>query len=164
MLNRHQFAEVEAHERNRKRKGGLVAGVALAGLLVTAGTAQAVSADEVVKTDNPATNLVEAQATPTAEAQATQAQAGTQTGEMVAPVESTGLDQVVVEANQAGVIVEETPIQTVDSLDQANADLANQEATVDQATDTQKQADATLEQHYKCRDSRSNQPTNRGWS
>lgn len=128
----------------RKSKAyGLVCGIALAGAVMMANTQ--VSADEttattpiVTVTENPATNLVEAQSASSVENTQTAANAGQQTGELVSPVTSTELDTAVSEAQAAGVAVttEETAT-THDSLASAEADLSKQTAEV--VTTTEKQ-------------------------
>lgn len=128
----------------RKSKAyGLVCGIALAGAVMMANTQ--VSADEttattptVTVTENPATNLVEAQSASSVENTQTAANAGQQTGELVSPVTSTELDTAVSEAQAAGVAVttEETAT-THNSLASAEADLSKQTAEV--VTTTEKQ-------------------------
>ncbi|GAB6711118.1 hypothetical protein BOVMAS05_11500 [Streptococcus uberis] len=115
---------------------GVVAGVGFVGANA--------SADEVTATtDNTATNLVTTQPVATPENTVIAGQAGTETGTITTPVESTGLNQAVAEAEQAGVQVDETPVATVDSIEEADKVLANQEAKVDEAKNTQEEVDAT---------------------
>ncbi|HEM3522874.1 LPXTG cell wall anchor domain-containing protein [Streptococcus suis] len=138
-------------------KLGVVAATALA-IGLSGATA---SADEVttvsttpaveVVNPNPATNLETVQEAPTAEAVVTEAEAGTQTGELVSPVTSPELDAAVTSAQEAGVSItaETTPVAH-ESLDAAQADLANQTAEVIAAEEKQventteiKEAEAT---------------------
>lgn len=138
-------------------KLGVVAATALAiglsGATASADEVTTVSTTPVVEVvnPNPATNLETVQETPTAEAVATEAQAGTQTGELVSPVTSPELDAAVTSAQEAGVsITEETTPVAHESLDAAQADLANQTAEVIAAEEKQventteiKEAEAT---------------------
>ncbi|MFH6701173.1 LPXTG cell wall anchor domain-containing protein [Streptococcus suis] len=138
-------------------KLGVVAATALAiglsGATASADEVTTVSTTPVVEVvnPNPATNLETVQEVPTAEAVATEAQAGTQTGELVSPVTSPELDAAVTSAQEAGVsITEETTPVAHESLDAAQADLANQTAEVIAAEEKQventteiKEAEAT---------------------
>lgn len=128
----------------RKSKAyGLVCGIALAGAVMMANTQ--VSADEttattptVTVTENPATNLVEAQSASSVENTQTAANAGQQTGELVSPVTSTELDTAVSEAQTAGVAVTtEEKATTHDNLASAEADLSKQTAEVEATTEKQ---------------------------
>ncbi|MCC9712738.1 hypothetical protein HK241_02540, partial [Streptococcus agalactiae] len=102
------------------------------------------SADEVTATtDNAATNLVTAQPVATPENTNAAANAGTETGEIVTPVESTGLNEAVDAAENAGVIVEETPIETVETIEEADTSLQKQEDKVEEATETAKEISKT---------------------
>ncbi|HFU4482372.1 TPA: SspB-related isopeptide-forming adhesin [Streptococcus suis] len=138
-------------------KLGVVAATALAiglsGATASADEVTTVSTTPVVEVvnPNPATNLETVQEAPTAEAVATEAEAGTQTGELVSPVTSPELDAAVTSAQEAGVsITEETTPVAHESLDAAQADLANQTAEVIAAEEKQventteiKEAEAT---------------------
>ncbi|MGQ7567380.1 SspB-related isopeptide-forming adhesin [Streptococcus suis] len=138
-------------------KLGVVAATALAiglsGATASADEVTTVSTTPVVEVvnPNPATNLETVQEAPTAEAVATEAQAGTQTGELLSPVTSPELDAAVTSAQEAGVsITEETTPVAHESLDAAQADLANQTAEVIAAEEKQventteiKEAEAT---------------------
>ena len=103
----------KGHGFFRKSKAyGLVCGIALAGAMAFGGTSQ-VSADEVsvptatepvavVTTNNPATNLVEAQPeVPQANVDMV-GQAGTQTGALVSEVTSQELNSAVETAKEIG--------------------------------------------------------------
>lgn len=130
------------------KKTKLIAGTAL-GVVAGAGFVSGnASADEVTQpvSDSPATNLVAAQPEATVENTVAAATAGVETGTITTPVESTGLDQAVVEAQNAGVVVEEAPVETVTSIEQADTSLANQEAKVDEAKATQEEVTATQAQ------------------
>lgn len=135
----------KGHGFFRKSKAyGLVCGIALAGAMAFGGTSQ-VSADEVsvptatepvavVTTNNPATNLVEAQPeVPQANVDMV-GQAGTQTGALVSEVTSQELNSAVETAKEAGVEVSNGAEVTHDSLEKANADLASQTKSVEEAT------------------------------
>ncbi|HEM6511305.1 SspB-related isopeptide-forming adhesin [Streptococcus suis] len=118
-------------------KLGVVAATALAvglsGATASADEVTTVSTTPVVEVvnPNPATNLETVQEAPTAEAVATESQAGTQTGELVSPVTSPELDAAVTSATESGVsITEESTPVAHESLDAAQADLANQTAEV----------------------------------
>ncbi|MGU8030064.1 SspB-related isopeptide-forming adhesin [Streptococcus suis] len=138
-------------------KLGVVAATALAiglsGVTASADEVTTVSTTPVVEVvnPNPATNLETVQEAPTAEAVATEAQAGTQSGELVSPVTSPELDAAVTSAQEAGVsVTEETTPVAHESLDAAQADLANQTAEVIAAEEKQventteiKEAEAT---------------------
>ncbi|HEM3467390.1 TPA: LPXTG cell wall anchor domain-containing protein [Streptococcus suis] len=132
-------AETQARQRLVTTKAyGLVSTIALAGALTVAG-ANTVSADEVttlvatetvVTTDNPATNLVEVQPATPVENTDLQAQANTNTGAIVTPVEAPALDRAVAEAEANGVVVTKGETVVHDSLESAQNDTANQEAAV----------------------------------
>lgn len=138
-------------------KLGVVAATALAiglsGATASADEVTTVSTTPVVEVvnPNPATNLETVQEAPTAEAVATETQAGTQSGELVSPVTSPELDAAVTSAQEAGVsVTEETTPVAHESLDAAQADLANQTAEVIAAEEKQventteiKEAEAT---------------------
>ncbi|HFI0666720.1 TPA: GbpC/Spa domain-containing protein [Streptococcus suis] len=135
-------AETQARQRLVTTKAyGLVSTIALAGALTVAG-ANTVSADEVttlvatetvVTTDNPATNLVEVQPATPVENTDLQAQANTNTGAIVTPVETPALDRAVAEAEANGVVVTKGETVVHDSLEAALIDTANQEAAVKNA-------------------------------
>ncbi|MDQ8819870.1 GbpC/Spa domain-containing protein [Streptococcus ruminantium] len=135
-------AETQARQRMVTTKAyGLVSTIALAGALTVAGT-NTVSADEVttsvatetvVTTDNLATNLVEVQPATPVENTDLQAQANTNTGAIVTPVEAPALDQAVAEAEANGVVVTKGETVVHDSLESAQNDTANQEAAVKNA-------------------------------
>ncbi|WP_105142963.1 SspB-related isopeptide-forming adhesin [Streptococcus suis] len=135
-------AETQARQRLVTTKAyGLVSTIALAGALTVAG-ANTVSADEVttlvatetvVTTDNPATNLVEVQPATPVENTDLQAQANTNTGAIVTPVETPALDRAVAEAEASGVVVTKGETVVHDSLETAQNDTANQEAAVKNA-------------------------------
>ncbi|WP_340081010.1 SspB-related isopeptide-forming adhesin [Streptococcus agalactiae] len=115
---------------------GVVAGVGFVGANA--------SADEVTATtDNTATNLVTTQPVATPENTNAAANAGTETGEIVTPVESTGLNEAVNAAENAGVVVEETPIETVETIEEADTSLQKQEDKVEEATETAKEISKT---------------------
>ncbi|HFI2691416.1 TPA: SspB-related isopeptide-forming adhesin [Streptococcus suis] len=138
-------------------KIGVVAATSLAiglsGATASADEVSTVSTTPVVEVvnPNPATNLETVQEAPTAEAVATETQAGAQMGELVSPVTSTELDAAVTSAQEAGVsITEETIPVAHESLDAAQADLASQTAEVIAAEEKQventteiKEAEAT---------------------
>lgn len=135
-------AETQARQRLVNTKAyGLVSTIALAGALTVAG-ANTVSADEVttsvatetvVTTDNPATNLVEVQPATPVENTDLQAQANTNTGAIVTPVETPALDRAVAEAEASGVVVTKGETVVHESLEAAQNDTANQEAAVKNA-------------------------------
>ncbi|MEY8463409.1 putative cross-wall-targeting lipoprotein signal domain-containing proteiin, partial [Streptococcus merionis] len=137
----------QGHGFFRKSKAyGLVSGIALGAMLVTGAQ---VSADEntttvettptVVVTDNPATNLVEAQpATPEANLEMN-ANAGKQEGNLVANVDSTARDQAVASAEKAGVEVTKGEAVVHQELAAAEADLAKQTEAV-KAAEAEKRA------------------------
>ncbi|MDE3734089.1 LPXTG cell wall anchor domain-containing protein [Streptococcus suis] len=124
-------------------KLGVVAATALA-IGLSGATA---SADEVtvettpvveVVNPNPATNLETSQGAPSSEAVKTEAEAGTKVGELTNPVTSTELDAAVASAKEAGVtITEESKTVEHESLDNAQADLANQTQNVVAAEEKQ---------------------------
>ncbi|TQB91657.1 hypothetical protein DAD66_05565 [Streptococcus agalactiae] len=127
-----------------KTKKKIIAGATL-GVVTGVGFVGAnASADEVTATtDNAATNLVTAQPVATPENTNAAANAGTETGEIVTPVESTGLNEAVDAAENAGVIVEETPIETVETIEEADTSLQKQEDKVEEATETAKEISKT---------------------
>lgn len=149
-------SQTKGHGFFRKSKAyGLVCGISLAGALAFGSTSQA-SADEVattpvepvssvVTTNNPATNLVEAQA------EAPQAnidmanQAGTQTGALVSEVTSQELNTAVEDAKNAGVEVSQGAEVTHDSLEKANTDLASQTKSVEEAAAKKEANTAAIE-------------------
>lgn len=144
-----QSSTVQAKEHNRVKKGvGLVAGALLASTFVLSNSVVVV-ADEnggatavEVRNDSSATNLVPVQPTPSAENTQAAASAGTQTGEMVTPVENTSLDNAVTEAKDTGVTIEETNKVTTNSFKEAETNLNEQESRVKDATATQKELDS----------------------
>lgn len=134
-------AETQARQRMVNTKTyGLVATIALAGAFTVVGTGT-VSADEntaatpvvtetVAATDNLATNLVEAQPATPVENTNLQAQANTNTGDIVTSIETPALDLAVQEAEASGVIVTEGETVIHDSLEAAHQDAATQEVAV----------------------------------
>uniref|UniRef100_UPI003F694C67 SspB-related isopeptide-forming adhesin n=1 Tax=Streptococcus pluranimalium TaxID=82348 RepID=UPI003F694C67 len=123
-----------------KTKKKIIAGATL-GVFAGVGFVGAnASADEVTATtDNTATNLVTTQPVATPENTNAAANAGTETGEIVTPVKSTGLNEAVNAAENAGVVVEETPIETVETIEEADTSLQKQEDKVEEATETAKE-------------------------
>lgn len=126
---------------------GLVSAVAIAGAVAVVGTAQ-VSADEtdvatepvtevvaepVVNTDNPATNYQTAQPVTPQENLDYQAQAETNTGALVTPVETPTLDNAVEQAQNAGVEVTQGGTVVHDTLEEAQADEQAQVQAIEQA-------------------------------
>lgn len=119
----------------RKSKAyGLVCGITLFGALVIGST---VSADEVVTTvetkpvvvvnPNPATNLTAVQEAPSNESVVIEEKSGTSTGEIINPVISKELDNVVETARDAGVIVTQVVNPVVhENIESAQADLSSQ--------------------------------------
>lgn len=150
-------SQTKGHGFFRKSKAyGLVCGISLAGALAFGSTSQ-VSADEVatttpvepvssvVTTNNPATNLVEAQAeAPQANVDMAN-QAGTQTGALVSEVPSQELNTAVEGAKAVGVEVTTGAEVTHDSLEKANADLANQVKSVEEASAKKEANTAAIE-------------------
>lgn len=135
----------KGHGYFRKSKAyGLVCGIALAGAMAFGGTSQ-VSADEVsvptvtepvavVTTNNPATNLVEAQPEAPQANVDMAGQAGTQTGVLVSEVTSQELNSAIETAQNAGLEFSQGAEVAHDSLEKANADLASQTKAVEEAT------------------------------
>lgn len=121
--------------------------VGLGSTAVSANETTTVTPSEVTAaaTDNPATNLEAAQPAASSENTEAGAQAGTNTGAMVTPVETPALDQAVAEANQAGVTVTESPSVTHDSLSAAEKDAASQVVAVEKATDEKKSNTVAIE-------------------
>lgn len=140
----------KGHGYLRKSKAyGLVSGIALAGALLAT---TAVSADETtemvntqpditISSDSNATNLSAPQADNSEAHDDLASQAGSQSGDMTNSVTSDTLNQSVSAAQKAGVDVTTGDTVTHDSLADAQADLNNQQAAVDQATETQKAVD-----------------------
>lgn len=107
---------------------GVVATISVAGQNVFADEATTVSGvDTSTATGNPATNLPEAQASPSNEAIESQAQAGQTTGSVPVKVPTTDVDQAVENAKNAGVKVEKD--ETVDKGTVKTAEEANQKET-----------------------------------
>lgn len=127
--------------------------LAVVGTAVTMlGTTNGVLADEnqeVVTTENPATNLVEAQPTYTDGALEGITNTGVQTGEIVTPIEESSFDQAVEAAVQAGIIVDEQPVVTHDSYTESLADLAAQEEFVESVTENLIDEQSKLETEVK---------------
>lgn len=143
----------KGHGYLRKSKAhGLVSGIALASAGAALLATTAVSADETTATfdtqpdisvvsDSNATNLSAPQADNSEAHDDLVTQAGSQSGDMTNSVTSDTLNQAVTEAEQAGVAVSTGDTVTHESLADAQADLNNQQAAVDQATETQKAVD-----------------------
>ncbi|MGT2749297.1 antigen I/II family LPXTG-anchored adhesin [Streptococcus orisasini] len=97
-----------------------------------------VETEAIQRTENPATNLPEAQGPATQAAEQNQAQAGQAEGEIQVDVPATELEQAVKEASQAGVTVEQdddVDKGTVQTSDEAAAKQA--EITADYAKQTE---------------------------
>ncbi len=145
-----QKKHLQGHGYFRKSKAyGLISGLALGAVAVTT---TAVSADETTATidtqpdvtvvsESNATNLSDPQADNSEAHDTLTTQAGSQSGDMTNSVTSDTLNQAVTEAEQAGVAVSRGDTVTHASLADAQADLNNQQAAVDQATETQKAGD-----------------------
>lgn len=145
-----QKKHLQGHGYFRKSKAyGLISGLALGAVAVTT---TAVSADETtemvntqpditITSESNATNLSAPQADNSEAHDDLATQAGSQSGDMTNSVTSDTLNQAVTEAEQAGVDVTTGDTVTHDSLADAQADLNNQQAAVDQATETQKAVD-----------------------
>ena len=143
-------SNLKGHGYLRKSKAyGLISGLALGAVAVTT---TAVSADETtemvntqpditITSESNATNLSAPQADNSEAHDDLATQAGSQSGDMTNSVTSDTLNQAVTEAEQAGVDVTTGDTVTHDSLADAQADLNNQQAAVDQATETQKAVD-----------------------
>lgn len=121
--------------------------VGLGSTAVSANERTTVTPSEVTAaaTDNPATNLEAVQPPASSENTEAGAQAGTNTGAMVTPVETPALDQAVAEANQAGVTVTESAPVTHDSLSAAEKDAASQVVAVEKATDEKESNTVAIE-------------------
>ncbi|MCC9795091.1 LPXTG cell wall anchor domain-containing protein [Streptococcus agalactiae] len=142
-----QKKHLQGHGYFRKSKAyGLISGLALGAVAVTT---TAVSADETtemvntqpditITSESNATNLSAPQADNSEAHDDLATQAGSQSGDMTNSVTSDTLNQAVTEAEQAGVAVSTGDTVTHESLADAQADLNNQQAAVDQATETQK--------------------------
>lgn len=145
-----QKKHLQGHGYFRKSKAyGLISGLALGAVAVTT---TAVSADETTATidtqpdisvvsDSNATNLSAPQADNSEAHDTLTTQAGSQSGDMTNSVTSDTLNQSVSAAQKAGVDVTTGDTVTHDSLADAQADLNNQQAAVDQATETQTAVD-----------------------
>lgn len=140
MLETKQIGSIRKSKRY-KTACGVILGLALVGGQVAQAeeVTPASSTEAVTRTDNPATNLVEAQAIASSEAVAVEQKAGQTSGEIVAPVESSQLEQAVTQAQAVGVTVQEIATQVKDNLPEAQQDLTNQVDKVKEATDTQKE-------------------------
>lgn len=145
-----QKKHLQGHGYFRKSKAyGLISGLALGAVAVTT---TAVSADETTATvetqpdisvvsNSNATNLSDPQADNSEAHDTLTTQAGSQSGDMTNSVTSDTLNQSVSAAQKAGVDVTTGDTVTHDSLADAQADLNNQQAAVDQATETQTAVD-----------------------
>lgn len=135
--------------RKKKWAKGLASGIALGAVVTISSAAYADDATNTVETqpevtvvsDSNATNLAETQADNSQSHTDLTNQSGEQTGQLTETVTSDGLDQSVSDAKQAGVTVSTGDTVTHGSLADAQADLNNQQAAVDQATETQKAVD-----------------------
>lgn len=146
-------SNTKGHGYLRKSKAhGLVSGIALASAGAALLATTAVSADETTATidtqpdisivsDSNATNLSDPQADNSEAHDDLATQAGSQSGDMTNSITSDTLNQAVTEAEQAGVAVSTGDTVMHDSLADAQSDLNNQQAVVDQATETQKAVD-----------------------
>ena len=155
-----QQSQEKGHGFFRKKKWakGLASGIALGAAITLSG---AVYADDTTVETQPdisviassnATNLAEAQADNNQAHTDLTNQSGSQNGQLTEKVTSGDLDQSVTNAQKAGVEVDDTATVTHSSYDEAQADLAKQKETVDQATEAQKQVDsakATAEEAAK---------------
>ena len=126
-----------------KNKKKLIAGATLGVVAGTGFVGASASADEVVATDNPATNLVTTQPVATPENTNAAANTGVEVGDITTPIESTGLNDAVVEAENTGVLVEKAPVETVETIEEADTNLQNQEDKVEAATETAKEVTKT---------------------
>lgn len=163
LLQRHNLSENKAHERNRKsKKGGLLAGLAIAGTIVTVHNNATVSAEEVsgtnqnnattttaptsstIVTENSATNLKEPQPAPSTANTSFQSTSGQKTGNITTQIQSPELNSAVNTAKSNGVEVGQKPSVVVNSAEVAKSDLNNQTTKVNGAATTQKEVNATL--------------------
>ena len=146
--------------RKKKWAKGLASGIALGAAITVSGAVYADDATNTVETqpevtvvsDSNATNLAQAQADNSQSHTDLTNQSGEQTGQLTETVTSDGLDQLVSDAKQAGVEVDENGTVTHSSYADAQADLAKQKEVVDQVAETQKEVDnvkATAEEAAK---------------
>lgn len=121
---------------NKVIKGAVATAVAVLPLAL-AGVANADEVDTATNTNpNPATNLVDAQPTPTEENTAMVNNADTPSQDMTGTVDTSARDTAVTTAENAGVdVTTDNTTKTYDNIADAQADIANQTATVKEATD-----------------------------
>lgn len=133
----------------------------LSGAAIALGTSnlQTVSADEItgtnpqptivaespIITENPATNLVEAQPAATDESIEINNQTGTHVGEIVTPIESSELNEAVANADKEGLVTTELPVRTVENFEQADNHLEKQEIIIEDVTKAKDIADTRID-------------------
>ena len=95
-------------------------------------------------TPNPATNLPSAQAEATEDQKLAVGNENKTSGNVTTPVSDAGLNKAVEEAKKAGVTVEQGATETVASDKEAENKFADQKAKVDQTTQAQNDAKASV--------------------